>query len=99
MSHRAGDRERTRFDSAKIFILLCVGQQPQQESYFAGDRVVANSVRPTRTSFYSAQNTRAGIEASMAGDCEEVNPTATLRNLSNVGWYKRFRQDDNRQNS
>jgi len=28
-----------------------------------------------------------------------VNPTATLLNLSNAGWYKRFRQDDNRQNS
>jgi hypothetical protein len=35
----------------------------------------------------------------MAGDCEEVNPTATLLTLSNAGWYERFRQGDNRQNS
>lgn len=45
------------------------------------------------------RNTRAGIEASMAGDCEEVNPTAALLNLSNAGRHKRFRKDDNRQNS
>jgi len=99
MSRRAGDRELTGFGSAKILILLRVGQQPQQESYFAGDRVVVNSARPTRTSFYSARNMRAGIETSMAGDCEEVNPTATLLNLSNAGWSKRFRKDDNRQNA
>ena len=86
MSCRAGDRERTGFGLAKILILLRVGQQPQQEFYFADDRVVVNSARPTRTSFYSARNTRAGIEASMAGDCEEVNPTATLLNPSNAGW-------------
>ena len=99
MSRRAGDREQTVFGSARILILLRVGQQPQQKSYFAGDRVVLNSARPARTSFYSARNTRAGIEASMAGDCEEVNPTATLLTLSNAGWYERFRQGDNRQNS
>lgn len=99
MSRRAGDRELTGFGSARILILLRVGQQPQQKSHFAGDRVVLNSARPTRTSFYSARNTRAGIEASMAGDCEEVNPTATLLNLSNAGRHKRFRKDDNRQNS
>ena len=95
MSRRAGDRERTEFGSAGILILLRVGQQPQQESYFADDRVVLNSTRPTRTSFYSARNTRASIETSMTGDCEEVNPTAKLLNLSNDGWYKRFRHDDN----
>jgi hypothetical protein len=95
MSRRAGDRERTVFGSARILILLRVGQQPQQESYFAGDRVVVNSARPTRTGFYSARNKRAGIETSMTGDCEEVNPTATLLNLSNAGWYERFRQDGN----
>ena len=76
---RAGDRERTGFGSVRICILLSVGHQPRQKSYFAGDRVVLNSARPARTSFYSARNTRAGIEASMAGDCEEVNPTATLQ--------------------
>ena len=95
MSRRAGDRERTGFGSAGVLILLHVGQQPQQESYFAGDRVVVNSARPTRTSFYSARNTRAGIETSMTGDCEEVNPTATLLKTSNAGWYERFRQDGN----
>ena len=95
MSCRAGDRERTVFGSAKVLILLRVGQQPLQRSYFAGDRVVVNSARPTRTSFYSARNTRAGIETSMTGDCEEVNPTAALLNLSNAGWYERFRQDGN----
>jgi hypothetical protein len=93
MSRRACDRERTTFGSAKIFILLHVGQQPQQESYFAGDRVVVNPARPTRTGFYSARNMRAGIETSMTGDCEEVNPTATLLKPSNAGWYERFRQD------
>jgi len=79
MSRRAGDREQTVFGSAKILILLRVGHQPRQKSHFAGHRVVLSSARPTRTSFYSARNTRAGIEASMAGDCEEVNPTATLQ--------------------
>ena len=95
MSRRAGDRERTAFGSAGVLILLPVDQQPQQESYFAGDRVVVNSARPTRTGFYSARNKRAGIETSMTGDCEEVNSTATLLNLSNAGWYERFRQDGN----
>ena len=99
MSRRAGDRKLTGFGSVKICILLSVGHQAQQKSYFAGDRVVVNSARPTRTSFYSARNTRAGIETSMAGDREEVNPTTTLLNLSNAGWCKRFRKDDNRQNS
>jgi len=88
MSRRTGDRERTVFGSARILILLRVGNQPLQRSYFAGDRVVLNSARPTRTGFYSARNTCAGIETSMAGDCEEVNPTATLLSLSNERWYK-----------
>jgi hypothetical protein len=35
----------------------------------------------------------------MTGDCEEVNPTATLLNLSNAGWYERFRQDGSWQKS
>ena len=96
---RVGDRDWDLFGPVRIYLLLPVGLQPQQESYPAGDRVRVNSARPTRTSFYSAQTTRAGIEAGMAGDCEQVNPTATLLSISNVGWYKRFRKDDNRQNA
>ncbi len=99
MSRRAGDRDLTGFGSVKICILLSVGHQPQQKSYFAGDRVEVNSARPTRTSFYSARNTHGGIEASMAGDCEEVNPTAALPNLSNAGRRERFRKVGSRQDS
>jgi hypothetical protein len=85
MSRRVGDRDLLSFGPAKSCLFQLVGHQPQLKSYFAGDRARVNSAQPTRTRFYSARNTHAGIVTAMPGDCEEMNPTATLLKLGNDG--------------
>ena len=91
MSRRVGDRGSASFGPVKKYLFECVGHRPPLKSYFAGDRAQVNSAQPTRTRFYSARRTHAGIETAMPGDCEEMNPTAALLHMSNDGRKKRFR--------
>lgn len=98
MSRRVGDRDRGFSGSVKKYLFERVDHGSQLKSYFADDRARVNSARTTRTRFYPARITHVGIETAMPGDCVEMNPAATLLNLSNDGRNDQFRYLGNRNN-